>query len=158
MALLGVGHLTLIDSEELDETNLNRYIGARHDDPIPETPKVNIAERLIKSINPDIEATKIYDSLVSEKAFDAIAKANFIFGCLDSEGTRLILNEVCNAHNRPYFDLASEIQPRDFLIYGGRVCVSIDGKCCLVCLDVLDIQEAQIDLAGPEAKRNRAAL
>ena len=37
LALLGVGKLTLIDSEDLDFTNLNRYIGVRYEDPIPGT-------------------------------------------------------------------------------------------------------------------------
>ena len=30
LALLGVGSVTLVDDEELDETNRNRFIGARH--------------------------------------------------------------------------------------------------------------------------------
>src|SRR5688572_12399233 len=59
LALLGVGRLVLIDSEELDASNLNRYIGARYDDPIPGSPKVEIGERLIKSIDPNIEVIKI---------------------------------------------------------------------------------------------------
>ena len=37
LALLGVGGLVLIDSEELDDTNRNRYVGVRHDDPVPGT-------------------------------------------------------------------------------------------------------------------------
>ena len=42
LALLGIGQLTLVDNEEIDATNLNRYIGVRHSDPIPVTPKVII--------------------------------------------------------------------------------------------------------------------
>ena len=38
LALLGVGSLVLVDAEELDETNGNRYVGATHDDPIPGSP------------------------------------------------------------------------------------------------------------------------
>src|SRR6185437_12668857 len=33
LSLLGVKKLSLVDAQELDETNLNRYVGARHDDP-----------------------------------------------------------------------------------------------------------------------------
>ena len=39
LALLGVGSVTLVDDEELDETNRNRFIGARNDDPVPGSPK-----------------------------------------------------------------------------------------------------------------------
>jgi len=40
LALLGVGGITPIDDEELDETNRNRFVGARHDDPVPGSSKV----------------------------------------------------------------------------------------------------------------------
>jgi molybdopterin/thiamine biosynthesis adenylyltransferase len=158
LALLGVGHLTLIDKEELDKTNTNRYVGTRHDDPIPGTPKVDIGERIAKAINPDIRVNRIPVSLVSKEAFEAIIPADYVFGCLDQDGLRLILNEVCSAYSRPYFDLASEILPGDPPTYGGRVCVAWDGQGCIVCYDQLDVREAQLDLISPEAKRNQEAI
>ena len=44
LALLGVGALTLVDGEELSESNKNRYVGVRHDDPVPGSRKVDLAE------------------------------------------------------------------------------------------------------------------
>lgn len=158
LSLLGVGHLALIDSEELDETNLNRLIGARHDDPIPGTPKVAIGERAARAINPGIEIVKVHDSLVSGAAFDAILRAHYVFGCLDSDGGRLVLNELSAAYALPYFDLASDVYPGAPPTYGGRVCVAWDGKGCIVCLGLLDIAEAQADLLNQGARRNRDAI
>ena len=158
LALLGVGRLALVDSEELEESNLNRYIGVHYDDPIPGTPKVDIGERLIKSIDPNIEVVKIHDSFVSDRAYNEFGNSDVVFGCLDSEGARLVLTEVCAVYDHPYFDLATEIQPGKHVTYGGRVCIAKEGDGCIVCLGVIDLQESQIDLAGPEAKRNRAAL
>ena len=158
LALLGVRHLTLIDKQELDATNLNRYVGARHDDPIPGTPKVNIGERIVKAINPNILVDRIPLSLISKKAFEAIIQADYVFGCLDQEGLRLILNELCSAYCKPYVDLASEILPGDKPCYGGRVCVAWDGQGCVVCYDELDVAEAQADLLSPEARRDQRAI
>ncbi len=158
LALLGVGRLTLVDSEELAETDLNRFVGARHDDPIPGTSKVDIAVRVIYGINPAIVVEKIEDSLVSEASLSAVASATHLFGCLDGEGARLILNEWCAAYAKPYFDLASDVLPGDPPIYGGRSCVAWEGDGCMVCLGVLDSAEAQEDLAGPNARADRAAL
>jgi hypothetical protein len=158
LALLGVGKLTLIDSEELAETNRNRYVTARHDDPIPGTRKVDIAERLILAVNPDIKIVKIADTLVSESGFAAIIGSEFVFGCLDSDGARLVLNELCAAYERPYFDLATEIIPGSPPTYGGRVCAAWDGHGCIVCYGLLDTAEAQTDLSGPEAQRSRNKL
>ena len=158
LAHLGVGRLSLIDSEDLAETDLNRLVGARHDDPIPGTTKVGIASRSVAAINRAIEVQTIPDSLVSELAFSAITTADYVFGCVDSEGARLILNEWCAAYARPYFDLATDILPGDPPSYGGRVCVAWNGQGCIACLEVLDVAEATEDLAGPRAKQERAAL
>jgi len=158
LAHLGVGRLTLVDSEDLDPTNLNRLVGARHDDPIPGTAKVAIGARLVAGVNSAISVEPIRDSLVSEAAFSAIARSTHVFGCLDSEGARLILNECCAAYAKPYFDLASDIIPGNPPSYGGRICVAWDGDGCLVCLGVLDLAEAQEDLEKPDARRDRAAI
>ena len=159
LALLGVGNLVLIDSEELDPTNRNRYVTARHDDPCPGTPKVDIAERAVALIDPGIRVSKVQDSLVTEEAFASVVDADYVFGCLDSEGARLVLNELCAAYRRPYFDLASDVIPDDPPAYGGRVCgIMWNGDGCLVCYNLLDMAEAQADLTGPEARQDRDAM
>lgn len=159
LVLLGVRRLVVIDSEELAETNRNRYVTARFDDPIPGTRKVDIAERLAKAIDPSVQVDKVADSFVSRDGFAAIISADYVFGCLDSEGARLVLNELCAAYNRPYFDLASDVVPGDPPEYGGRICVSLwQGDGCLVCRGLIDLAEAQLDLAGPNARRDRDAL
>lgn len=158
LALLGVGTLNLIDSEELADTDRNRYVGAWHDDPVPGSRKVDIAERLVHLIEPSIVVTKIHDSLVSEEGFTAVMRSDYVFGCLDSEGARLILNELCSAYERPYIDLASDVHPDDPPSYGGRVCIALNGDGCLICCRLLDVAEAQQDLLGPEGQRERGRL
>jgi molybdopterin/thiamine biosynthesis adenylyltransferase len=137
---------------------LNRLVGARHDDPIPGTAKVHLGARLAVGINQAIEVEPIKDSLVSKAALSAIARGTHIFGCLDSEGARLILNEWCAAYAKPYIDLASDILPGDLPSYGGRVCVAWNGNGCLACLSLLDVAEAQEELEGHESRKQRAAI
>lgn len=157
LAHLGVGGIYLIDSEELDTTNLNRYVGTRPND--VGKPKVDIAARNIRNIDPDIEVRTVCDSLVSQNSYDLIKKADYVFGCLDSEGARLILNELCLTYKRLYFDLASEISPSSPPSYGGRVCfVSDFGGCCLYCLGELDSSEASLELQGPSRRDELKAI
>jgi len=158
LSLLGVGGLALIDPQELDRSNLNRYVGARYDDPIPGTRKVDLGERIARSIGPEIRIVKVFDSLVSHDAFRAIIEADYAFGCVDREGVRLILNELCAAYSRPYFDIASEIVPKEGLAYGGRAFAAWDGSGCLVCLGILDLAEVQQDLSGPEGRDDFGAI
>jgi molybdopterin/thiamine biosynthesis adenylyltransferase len=136
LALLGVRRITSIDPEELDETNRNRFIGARITDLVPGTLKVALIDRLIRETNPDVDSIPIAKSLLSVEAFDAIRASDWVFGCLDDDGPRAVLNELCAAYGRPYIDLAADVPAAG--IYGGRVCVAIDGDGCLECLGQLD--------------------
>jgi molybdopterin/thiamine biosynthesis adenylyltransferase len=135
-ALLGVRRITSIDPEELDETNRNRFIGARITDAVPGTLKVAIIDRLIRQTNPHVDSVPIPKSLLSVEAFDAIKASDWVFGCLDDDGPRAVLNELCAAYGHPYIDLAADVPAGG--IYGGRVCVAIDGDGCLECLGQFD--------------------
>ena len=108
-ALLGVHRITSIDPEELDETNRNRFIGARITDPVPGTLKVTLIDRLIRETNADVDSVPIAKSLLSVQAFDAIRASDWIFGCLDDDGPRAVLNELCAAYDLPYIDLATDV-------------------------------------------------
>lgn len=164
LALLGVRIVTFIDDEELDETNRNRFVGARHDDSVPGGLKVHLAARLVREINPAIEALPIEASLVSEEAFEAVKRTDVVFGCFDEDGPRGILNELCAAYGKNYIDLASDVLESN--VYGGRVCVSWNGNGCLLCMGELDghaVQrflqtEAQRDVEDRIYGVNRALL
>lgn len=158
LAFLGVGSIVLIDPDRLETTNLNRLIGGRHDDPIPQTKKVDVAARLVGSIDPSIVLTTIDRSVVSNEAFDSLKRVDYIFGCVDNDGARLVLTELSSAFERPYFDLASEIIPGEPTIYGGRICSSFDENGCLVCLDELTVDEARRYLADTDALKDEESI
>ncbi len=156
LAFLGIGTITIIDDDKLADTNLNRLIGYSEGDKIG-MPKVDIIERLIKSIDNTITVIKIKDSLMSEESFDRLKNATAVFGCIDNDGARFVLNEFCLAYERLYFDIASDIM-RDGSEYGGRVIAITDNKKCLYCLDEIDKEQAARDLENPEARQDREAI
>lgn len=155
LALLGVGEITVVEDEYLDNTNRNRFIGARADDPVPGTHKVEVIERLVRETNPDVVFTGNHCSLFTPEAFSAIRKANWIIGCLDEDGPRAILAEVCAAYAKPYIDAASDVPEAG--IYGGRVCVAI-GDGCLFCLNQLNQGDVRQFLATDEEQKKEAAI
>jgi molybdopterin/thiamine biosynthesis adenylyltransferase len=158
LALLGIRKFALIDGEEFDDSNRNRYVGADYIDPVPGTLKVNLGERLIKRIDPTIEVIKVPEFLISDAGFEQVRAAGFAIGSLDSEGARLVLNELCSAYNIPYIDLATDIHPGQSITYGGRVFVNMDGAGCLMCMGEIDIVEASLDLQSPAERMNRRAI
>jgi len=152
LAFLGVGGLRIIDEEELDISNRNRLVASLFTDPIPGTLKVDIAKRLVNSIDPNIAVETFPVSLITVHGFEAVKASDFVFGCVDKEGPRLVLAELCAAYKRGLFDVATDIEVQDQPRYGGRVCVALNGDGCPLCLGVLDSAEAGIDL-GPRTTR-----
>lgn len=158
LAFLGVGKLTLIEDEALSRSNLNRYVLARHDDPIPGTHKIDNALRAISAIDPSIEVTPVRNSIRSHEAFEALRAAHSLFGCFDNDGARLILNEYAKAYSKEYYDLASDIEQDAGLRYGGRVVRVDQTPGCLVCLEHIDLAAARQDLESEGARRDRAKI
>ena len=157
LSLLGVGRLGLVDKGELKESSRNRYIGARHDDPVPGYPKVFIGERLAREINPHVEVEVVHDELVSQAAFEVIKGCDYVFGCLDNDAARLILNELCLAYGKPYFDLASDISIGGTQ-YGGRVCVVWRDAGCLVCYGEIDATEVNLGSMTEKQRQDHEAI
>lgn len=147
LAYLGVRDFILIDSDKVSETNLNRLVGANDQD--KGKLKVDIGKRLIKFINAEIKVTSIPDTFVSKIGFAALKQADFIFGCLDKDGARLVLAEFCKAYRRPYLDIATEINV-DNSEFGGRIVFSDSEKGCLICRAQLSQEEIHRDLSSPE--------
>jgi molybdopterin/thiamine biosynthesis adenylyltransferase len=156
LLLLGVLHIMLIEPETFDETNRNRYIGFTDDD--IGRHKLDAALRIAKSMNPKAQVDLIRAPLETVEAFTAIKKANVVFGTLDHDGPRAVLNELCVAYGVPLIDLASEIS-KDGASFGGRVYIVSDGAGCLHCIgDGLDPDEVRRYFSTAENLENEATI
>ncbi|MHA1281488.1 MAG: ThiF family adenylyltransferase [Promethearchaeota archaeon] len=101
LAMLGVGHIDLVDLDIIEHSNLNRQIlfaGAKMGEP-----KAIVAARKLKEINPNIVVKGYYTSL--ERLDPAIYNAaDIIIGGLDSMNARLNLNAQCIRFKKPLID------------------------------------------------------
>ncbi len=101
LAMIGVGHLDLIDLDIIEHSNLNRQIlfaGAKMG-----TPKATIAAKRLKDVNPHIKIKGYHTSL--ERLNPAVyAAADVIVGGLDSVNARLNLNAQCVRFKKPLID------------------------------------------------------
>ena len=158
LAYLGVGAITVIDGETLDESNKNRYVTARARDPIDGLQKVSAARRLVHEIDPDIAVTMVAADFPDRESLHALATADCVFGCVDDDKVRFIINEAAAYYDRFYIDLASEVLLDTPLRYGGRVCVSQAGFGCLVCRALLDSVEVATGFQTPAERTDRDAL
>ncbi len=141
LLLLGVKLIYIIDFDLLDETSRNRFVAAKASDPNGKVKKAALLKRLGEEINPTVIVEVIDRKLETKEAFDAIRNSDFVFGCVDEDGPRSILNELCAAYEKPYIDAASDVLEDG--AFGGRVVTCIDGNGCLSCAGVLDRDEIQ---------------
>ncbi len=152
LALLGIGRLHLVDHEDLSESNRNRYVGTCHDDPVPGLLKVDLGERLAHGVDPSITVQKVNEAFPGRLSLAVVKGATHVFGCLDNDGVRFVLNETCQAYEIPLFDLASGVPEEGR--YGGRVTVVRGEGGCLHCRGLLDDDEVRRLLSAQEAREN----
>jgi molybdopterin-synthase adenylyltransferase len=156
LAYLGIGALTALDHDVVDETSLNRLIGAGPEDAARARPKVDVLADLVAAANPEVRFRGVCERFPSPEGLALLPTHDFVFGCVDREGARLILTEATAIHGKPYLDVATEVLEGPPLSWGGRLFLTRPGGPCLVCTGELDIAEAGRDLeTGGEAELRR---
>lgn len=158
LAYLGARDFILVDDQVVEKPNLNRLIGATLKD--IRKSKVEVISACIKRIAPEARMTLIPENLRTVAALDALKVSDIIFGCVDNDGARLILNELSLAYLVPLIDCGVEIHVEDGLLEqaGGRVNLVLPNGACLHCMDQIDLEEARISLASPHELRQARQL
>jgi len=142
LAHLGTIDFTVVDPDTVEESNLNRLVGAVPADAANQAPKVDIAERTIKAINPQARVVSLPVNIADPRARAALEHVDVVFGAVDNDVARLSLTEFCSEQGIIHIDMATDAgEYEDGRVwFGGRV-VICDGNGCLSCLDLLDQRE-----------------
>jgi len=157
LAYLGVEDFLTVDDDIVEESNLNRLVGALPVDVREKRLKVDVAERMIKQISPDARINKLPVNLRNENVLDALTHINYLFGCVDNDAARLILTELSSAYEIPLIDSASEILSEEGKIaeFGGRVIIARPGDFCALCANQIDLEDAKVELESPPEREFR---
>jgi hypothetical protein len=159
LAYLGVRRWTILDGDTVSASNLNRLVGAVPDD--VGKPKIDVAARLIRSIQHDAEINALPVMLSAKSTVDAIQTASVTIGAFDAELPRLRAIDACSLSGVPYVDLATEVISVDKnseAIFGGRIVISYDGRGCLDCLGLIDQQELAREQLPPALQHSHDKL
>jgi hypothetical protein len=136
LAHVGVGRQVIIDPQRIEGTNLNRLVGGADADVKAQTPKVTIAERLIKSIRPWAQVDPYPSSW--QAAAEALRECDVVFGCVDSYRDRAELERQVRRYLTPYIDIGMDIAKHgtEYLV-SGQAAISIPGQPCMWCMGIL---------------------
>jgi molybdopterin/thiamine biosynthesis adenylyltransferase len=95
----GVGHITIVDDDTVDLTNLQRQIA--HDMSRIGQPKALSAAQSIAAINPGVMVASVV-ARADEALLDALVQdADVVLDCCDNFATRHLINEACVRHGKP---------------------------------------------------------
>ena len=99
LAAAGVGHLVLVDFDEVDISNLQRQIVHATKD-IGRLKVDSAAEHLLE-LNPEIKVTKIDHKIENEELEEQIKSSTVVLDCSDNFQTRFAINDACVKHKIP---------------------------------------------------------
>ena len=122
LALMGVGHLFLVDFDTVEAANLSRSVFFREDD--TGRTKAEVVAARAKALNPDVHIQYLHGDVTTQLGLGVIRRMDVVIGCLDNREARLAVNRFCYWMNKPWVDGA--IQELQGL---ARVFVPGEGAC-----------------------------
>lgn len=89
----GIGHIIIIDSDVIEETNINRQLFALSS--TVGIPKVDVARARILDINPDADVVAL--NLFFDGNTELDVKPDFVIDAIDTVNSKIALYKWCNA-------------------------------------------------------------
>ena len=114
MTRAGVGALTVIDRDYVEESNLQRQSLFDEDDAARGLPKAAAAEARLKAINSEVAVRGVVADFAADNAAELLEGADLVLDGTDNFETRFLLNDVCVRGGIPW-------------VYGA--CVGVHGNC-----------------------------
>lgn len=143
---LGVERLLLIDPDVVEETNLNRLVGASPSDVGKR--KVEVAAANTKRINPNARLETSDGSVLLSSVAETLADTDLVFCCTDSHGSRAVLNQLAYQFLVPVIDMGVVIVTSGGQVshIAGRIQMLSPGLSCLQCANFLNPEAVRVDL------------
>ena len=129
---MGIGGYVNVDPQTIEDTNTNRLVGGTLADVDAELPKTDIAERLIRGLQPHARLISVRDSW--HAGTDQLKTSDVIIGAVDSFKEREQLERFARRYLIPYIDIGMDVHDlgKEFLV-SGQVILSNPGAPCLRC-------------------------
>lgn len=102
LALLGVGHIFIIDYDTIEATNLTRSVLYRTED--EGKPKCERAAAKTKEMNPEVKVHGYNGNVITQLGLGAFREMDVVIGCLDNREARLWVNRQCWKVGVPWVD------------------------------------------------------
>lgn len=156
LARLGVGHLILIDLDEIEDTNLSRVVGASLLDVETKQYKTQIAVRHLREAREDIRLDAIRGDVARDSVAKKLRDCDFIFLAADSMRARLVVNALTHQYLIPSVQMGAKIRSGS----NGSIEEAMSavrqlrpGKGCLWCNGLIDGSQLAIEAKTDEDRK-----
>lgn len=107
LARAGVGHITLIDRDYVEPSNLQRQMLFDEEDARAALPKAEAARRHLERINAGIRVTAHIADFVPANCAELTDGAQLLLDCTDNFETRYLMNDLAVRDGRPWIYAAA---------------------------------------------------
>lgn len=119
LAAAGVGHLTLVDFDTVELSNLQRQIIHRSAD--IGRPKIESARDNLLALNPDLNINTLLGPLDEPALLRAVQDADIILDCTDNFASRHAINRACVATGTPLVSAAAIRMEGQLAVFDTRI-------------------------------------
>ncbi|MDD2695543.1 MAG: ThiF family adenylyltransferase [Anaerolineales bacterium] len=102
LALMGIGHIFVVDFDTIEAANLSRSPLFRESD--SGRRKAQVAAARAKELNPHIHIQYLHGDITTQIGLGVIRRMDALIGCLDNREARLALNRYAYWMNKPWVD------------------------------------------------------
>ena len=102
LALIGAGHVVVVDHDRVELSNLSRAVLFRAAD--EGCPKAEVAARAARELYPDQRIRPLVADVLSQVGLGLFRWADVVIGAVDNREARVFVNAACARLGRPWFD------------------------------------------------------
>ena len=133
LAHIGVREFMLCDPDIVEDSNLNRMVGATRADVEKSRPKVDVIADRITAVDPNAKIVRCVAPWQSHHL--QMRGVHAVFGCVDTFSDRAQLEAMCRRFLIPYIDVGMEVSKTTLgHAVSGQIIMSIPGRPCMRCM------------------------
>lgn len=152
LAHVGFQDYVIYDGDIVEESNLNRLVGAKSIDVPAQTSKLHIAKMMILGLQPQARIRGFAGKWQDNP--EPLRECQIVVGGVDSYQGRHELEVACRRYMMHYIDIGMDVHGQAPPVIGGQVILSSPGSLCMRCMGFLTDQKiaeeaARYGNAGP---------
>lgn len=159
LARLGVGNLVLIDSDEIESSNLSRVVGANRVDVEAGQLKTQIAVRHAREMATHARLEPVVGDVSRNSVAQVLRDCDFIFLAADSMRARLVVNALAHQYLIPAVQMGAKIRRGDGDTLEDAMCAVRHirpGTGCLWCNGLIDPAQLAIETKSDTERKEQA--